>query len=221
MSFSAFNNMRTAFTLLLLLLGAALGVSANATASPHITLEARAIAASGVTPGGRVIFFGSAHEAQAYVLTYAHWDRTLIGDAEGNARLVLDHDVSPRSVWAVVDVTTGQFAMITNFPQKTLAFPPGALRRDSSGDVDAIGTPFEVADMLVVRKGTGAWSWTVAEGGPHDNAGHPSGQTLASVARFQPLADPKLQPLTRLLKGDFVIIIDARSLLSVSTEVDK
>lgn len=212
--------LRTAVLLAACLMNAA-GIAQAAEAGPRVSLEQRSIVVSNVTPRGRIVFFGMAHEPLPYSVTYAQRLRTAEADAAGSSRLDLDVDVAARSVWAVVDVTSGRYTVASTFPLNALPFSPESLKRNGQNEPHEVDSPFGMVDILVVRPGTGAWEYSSAEGGPNDEPGHAKGRTRSSVERFRPVNDPSLKPIKNLKKGDVLILFEPIRMLYFATQVEK
>ena len=71
-------------------------------AQPGVTLEPRAAVASGLTPGGQVVWLGVAREISEDLATIVRRDRLDVADAKGGARFELDRDVALKSIWVAV-----------------------------------------------------------------------------------------------------------------------
>lgn len=211
---------RTAVLLAACLMATA-GLTQADEAGPQVSIEQRSIVVSNTTPRGRVVFFGMAHEPLAYSVTYAHRVMTVEADAAGISRLDLEVDVARRSVWAIVDVTSGRYTVVSTFPLNALPFSPESLKRNGQSEPHEVDSPFGMVDILVVRPGTGAWEYSSAEGGPSDEQGHAKGRTRSKVERFRPINDPSLKPIKTLKKGDVLILFEPIRMLYFATKVEK
>jgi hypothetical protein len=203
------------------LLIATAGLLQAAEPGPQVSFEQRSIVASNVTPNGRVAFFGMAHEPMEYSVIYAHRVMTVEADAAGVSRVDLKDEVAARSVWAVVDITSGRYTVASTFPLNALPFAPGSLKKNGQNELHEVELPFEMVDILVVRPGTGAWDYSSAEGGPSDEPGHAKGRTLSKVERFRPISDPSLKPIKHFKKGDVLIFFEPVRMLYFATRVEK
>jgi hypothetical protein len=193
--------------------------SEAAQANPRISFEDRAIGVSGATPGGRVVFFGMAQEPYGYSVSYDHHVQTVEADAEGNSRVTLKGDVAPRAVWAVVDITSGGFAIASNYPSSPVSLSRDALKRNGQGEAHEVELPFGMVDILLVRPGIGAWTYFNADGGANDERGHAKGRTRSKVERFSPFNDPDLQPVKHAKKGDVLIFFEPIRMFYYATQV--
>jgi len=190
-------------------------------AGPTVTFEKSAVAVTGATPLGRVIFFAETLEDAGYTeITCAHRERIVVADGAGAARFNLGGDVAPSSVWAVIDAASGAYTVAAPPGQmlKALKVPPGLLKRGANGDLTGLDIPFEMASMLVVRPGGGAWRFFNAEGGPGDQPGHGKGRTASRITQFEPLLD-KNDPPQKFAQGDLVIAIEPRFLFFFAVKV--
>src|SRR3954468_4225430 len=75
-----------------------------------LTFEDAAVMASGLTPGGAVIWFGVEHRIDAeYSGEMAQRYQVGTAAADGTARLDLGRSIAPRSFWVAVDLGSGDF----------------------------------------------------------------------------------------------------------------
>jgi len=169
----------------LLWLLAAHGVAA---AAPALGFGAQGVTGSGFSPGGQVVWFGSARMvAEDYYLTLAHFQSVTLADAGGAARYDLGNPLPPASVWVAVDLTTGAYALATptGAPPRLADLP--TLRVGSGATSDLVGDRRQLVAALLVRPGLGAWELTVGDGGPADEDGAGDGHLQFSLARMRPL----------------------------------
>jgi hypothetical protein len=197
------------------------GLTQAAETGPQVSFGKQSIVATNVTPRGRVIFFGMAHEPLEYSVTYAHRVMTVQADAAGNSHLDLEVDVAARSVWAVVDVTSGRYTVAATYPLTPLPFPSDSLKKNGQNELHEIDSAFGMVDILVVRPDTGAWDYSNAEDGPSDERGHGKGRTLSRVERFRPIGDPSLKPIKNLRKGDVLILFEPIRMLYFAMQVNE
>jgi hypothetical protein len=81
--------------------------------------------------------------------------------------------------------------------------------------VDARG----LAEILVVRPGTGAWTLRLGDGGPADEDGAADGRLEAALDRMAPLAGSPPPPST-FQKDDVVLVLDPNLLEMTLVKVE-
>jgi hypothetical protein len=99
---------------------------ASAPPELEITFEEAAVVAADLTPGGDAVFWSVAREPQGYYQQIVRRQESVLVDALGEARFEPESGaVQLKSVWAVVDVTSGGFAVSAppEFPLEEVAFP--------------------------------------------------------------------------------------------------
>jgi hypothetical protein len=154
-----------------------------------------------------------------YVDSHGQLVRT---DASGTLRFELSGPVAAWSVWAVVDLVTGGYALAAP-PEgpglREVAFPKPGL-----GNAGAFLDDWrELLDVLLVRPAAavpaghdaaqevGAWRLLLGDGARWDGDGTVNGRVRLTPALMQPLGDSPPPP-ERLRPGDVLIAIDSRTL---------
>jgi hypothetical protein len=164
--------MKRQYICALFLVLSAMSAAAQTPAAVAITFEANAVVARGISTGGDAVFFAVLQEQEEYSVASSRRDETLAdSDGDGVVRLEMPDGVAMRSIWAVVDARTGNYA---------LAVPQGyrlrmaedtedhGLRRDNKGHISHIEKAMGYAEMVVVRPGQGAWLGSAGQGAPSD-----------------------------------------------------
>jgi hypothetical protein len=183
---------------------------ASALAQPTMSFEDQAVVVAGATPGGDVVLWTVYRERIAGVSTRlgrAH--ERVTADGTGAARLDLGRSVPELSVWAAVDLTTGQATVGT----------PGSF---ALTEIDAKGRRIDRAlgrlevdrhglEILFVRPGVGSWRLGVYDGGPGDEDGAYDGTLRASLAALLPDAKSGNAP-PKFQKGDVLVAVDPTDL---------
>lgn len=172
----------------------------------------RSVVARGLEPGDRAVFFGVAREPRPWmerVVARAVVLEDLDGDDQ--VELTLDAAVAPKSVWAVVELSTGRMAidgpLADAFSQVDFTGRVG----DDLADTDLVQRSGTDLEMLVVRPGRGAWRGRVSDGGPADLDGTDDGGVALAVASLVPL-DATDARIERIRPGDLVVGIDPSTL---------
>jgi hypothetical protein len=182
-----------------------------AAVQPVISFEPEAVAVSGLTPGGKVVWFGVAREISERTATIVRRTRVLTDeDSDGVVRLELGRDVPFQSIWVAVDLTTGAATLETpeGYPLRNVELPPQSLGRGESGEADWVEDSRNYVEILFVRPPEGAWGVTVGDGGESDDDGAYNGRAIAALTQMRG-AGPSPPPAPeRFRAGDVVVVID-------------
>jgi hypothetical protein len=184
--------------------------SGAAAAAPAITFAPQAVVASGVTPGGKVVWFSVAREISERTATIVRRPRLAEDDdKDGSVRFELDRDVPFQSIWVAVDLMTGAAAIAVpeGYPLRLIDLP-GRNLGHGGGKPDWVEDTRGYVDILIVRPGEGAWWGTVGDGGEADDDGAYDGRLVASLARLNGVgASPPGAP-QHFNPHDVVVVID-------------
>jgi hypothetical protein len=185
-------------------------MAAVASAQPRIAFATSDVAATGLSPGGSVVWWGVSRERDAWITRVQRYEKTdAVADATGGSTFALGRDVPPGSLWVVLDVATGEFAAAAppgyprpiGSPIATGAFETGP----TTGGVEFLRERRRHVIALFVRPGVGAWEaddWAQAvPGAPFAVA------TVVSFATMRALGSPASPPL-QLLPTDTLVVID-------------
>ena len=188
------------FFLLLLLLPAV------AMAQPALTFEDQAVVVSGGTPGGDVVLWSVYRERPGGVSTrIGRAYERVTADASGAVRLDLGRGVPVLSVWAAVDLASGQAAVGTPGSFPLTQIDPSRRRIDRA--LDRMEVDVHGLEILFVRPGVGSWRLGIHDGGPQDEDGAYDGSLRASLASLLPDAKVGNAP-ARFQKGDVLVAVD-------------
>lgn len=189
------------------------GLAAHAQTAPTLTLGLTSVTASGLTPSGSALWFGATRVGNGAFNQSSLVQKEVSADVTGWTELPLDGELPARSLWAVVDATSGAFAVAVpeGFDRLEEPFVASEVGRSSDGVADRLVAAHPWLFLLVVRPGVGAWSGTVADGRESDADGVKDGVVVAPLAALSPLAGSSPSPAA-LLAGDVVVWIDPRSL---------
>lgn len=216
---------------LVVLLATFLASSARAAEAPSpltVTPTAQGLHIGGVSRNGSIALVGRMREASREMLVRMTEVHELLLDSGTGA---IDYDLGRplplRSIWAVVDVASGRYAVVTppDFPRQELPFPPTVVKNTPAEDLDdqLLNDRF-VIDMLWVHPGEnkqgGAWSARVADGGATDLDAKNDGKTLSGASQFRALGTSSTPP-KKIKKGDILIMIDPFEMQFFATEVGK
>jgi hypothetical protein len=202
-------NLPFPLSLALALLVAAAVSAQNPKPVLQIAFEETAVAASGLTPGKQVVWFGVEHRVDAdYSGEMSQRYEVGTVAADGTARLDLGRAPAPRSFWAAVDLDSG--AVLLSAPngyRLARAQRLSHLGLGQGGKADELldDRPFLMG--LMVRPGTGAWAFTGGDGGPRDEDGKNDGHLRFALDKFDPLPGSPAAP-AKLQGTDLWIVVD-------------
>lgn len=195
-------------THLFFLLSAFLGVASGALASPPtIAFEAQRVLVSGVTAGSQLAWIGVGIRELEFV-NQLERRSSIIKDDDANGSIALEFPLplTPRSIWAAVDLTSGEFSV---------AAPPGSELHEVSFPHNGIGATLNFledqrgfVELLVARPTIGAWALTAGDGGESDSDGDTNRSIRVDFDEMHPLGESPAPP-DRLQPGDVVIVVDS------------
>jgi len=204
----------------------ALVASSHAAITPRISFEKEAVIASGVTPGGKVVWFSIAREISLHTATIVPRQQVVEDTAKvGSVRFELDREVPFQSIWVAVDLTTGALdvAAPQGYPLRRFEVPASSLRHDESGD-DWIESTRGYVALMLVRPEHGAWWSLVGDGGTDDDDGAYDGRLVASLPELREVEGSTLEAPESFAARDVVIVIDPNAMAvgtGKPTEVSK
>ncbi len=197
-----------------LLAGVVLGgfaTPARAQQAPLLTVEPSGVVASGLTPRGGVAWLGVSRQGNGTYVSVELTQKQNEADAGGLASLAFEDEVPARSIWAVVDISTGAFSVAApdTFPLQEEPFEISQLGVGPGGSLDRLLAPHERLLALAARPGVGAWAVKGGDGKQGDTDGLRNGIVTLRLADFKPLLSEQRAPVT-FADGDVVIWIDMR-----------
>ncbi len=206
-------------TLVLLLLLASV-TSSVALAAPSLTFQPSAVAIEGVTPGGEVAWLAVSRRPLETHQRVEIYRQLTTADAAGRAQLALGDTVTLKSIFAAVDLATGDYAVAAPATSSLLerALLAEAFITDASGAAVLLRHDRPRMEALVVRPGSAtgserpsAWAGAVEDGGALDEGEAYDGQVELSPRLLPPLIED--QPAAQTFRpGDVVILINPEAL---------
>ncbi len=201
------------------------GACLYAAPPPMLTMTANrsTLTISGVTPHGKVVFFGVARFIDRTTVTIRRIDQTVTDDdGDGIVTIDIGAPVPWKSIFAAVDFATGRYVRATPdpamFPLIELQLDTPALSAEGQGVLKHIVVNHCNCEMLHVRPDVGAWSQILARGNKFDE-NHGNGAAKANVAAGQPNGPGNPAAPDRFEKGDVIILIDRMRMQSWATTV--
>ena len=197
-----------------LLVGIALfGVAvAGEAAPPTLTFTEDAVVVRGVREGGRVAAFAVVRDVTNFQLTFGRLDALLTDDdKDGVVEWKLERPVPAQSMWAAVDVESGELVLATpgDYPLRRLAVPANALGDSRRNGVDALVAEWRaLVEILLVRPGEGAWALTAgADATGDEDDERADGRISTALEDLEPLgASPP--PPKKIAPRDVLVVMD-------------
>jgi hypothetical protein len=191
--------------------------------APVVSLEGNAVKVTRVTPAGKVVFFGIARDGQGYSLRASSFEDVVEDtDKDGAVQLDLPRPVPFRSIWAAVDLTSGEYAIAfpEGFTPTVLNFPVAALHRHDNGQgkPDLLDDRRCAIEVLVVRPGQGAWRQSLGDGDPDDEDGAANGRIDWSVDKGRAVKNGPAAPAD-FDPGDVIVVMDPTRLELYATRL--
>lgn len=180
---------------------------------PSLDFEAQRVVLGGLTPSGNLAWYSISREPQGYSTRIVQRSGLATADALGGAAIELEGDLAPVSVWVVVDLEGGGFAVgappATSFHD--VGFDPGSLVASSPGKLDRLVHARPYLELFLARPGVGAWVMAAGDGGEGDDDGAQDGLLHTPLAALQSL-EGSPPPPDELQAHDVLVMVDPRTL---------
>lgn len=199
---------------------AAVDVRSDQKLTPVLTLQQAAVVASRITPGGRALVFGMVRHPRGSWLEVDHVLRIVTDDSRAGTVTWNEREpIPPVALFGVIDLQTGgiAFASPEGSTFRLVTFPGKGLHRGAAGDFQRFEAGHEFLDVIWVRPGVGAWSFSGGDGGS-DSDHHADGRLSIDPADMKPVGDSPAPP-KQYLPGDTLVWIDPRTREYATTEV--
>jgi hypothetical protein len=205
-------------TVLVAIAALLVGTSAFAQSNKiKIELEGQTVIAKGVTKGGEVAILYVGRE-RAFSQTHViRQDFTLTdADREGAVKLDFKRPIPLRSVWAVVDVSSGAIGIArAGYEVRTdRRIQPSASTFAKDGTPALFRVECQYAQGLLVRPGEGVWPIALGDGSGLDEDGTTDGGVSFSVSSVRRHSSKSRATPASFLKRDYVLLINSQSLTS-------
>ncbi|MEA2417167.1 MAG: hypothetical protein QOI58_3824 [Thermoanaerobaculia bacterium] len=188
---------------------------------PTVTITPSRITATGISPGGRVLFFGTGFEPKGYHAEIHRWSVVM---TDSSLAGTVFYDLSPavtwNVLWIVVDIDSGHYSVAATpgFPVVRAFLPRGEFRRGGAAAVETFAYSRATADILYIMPGA-AWTLKVRDGESTDSDVSRDGATGIDVGRLQPLVSGIPAP-TAFLPGGTLFLIDPARLDLLELNID-
>jgi hypothetical protein len=181
---------------------------------PVLSVAATAVVASGMSPGGAVVWLGMARRIEAYEPIYVRRHGIVQADAKGQAELPVTEAVPRHSIWLAVDLKTGAYATASPAGFAPLAFTlsPEALEVRGAALADRLIDTADYAEVLLVRPGKGAWGKAVGHGGIDDESATGEAVVKLSFDKLLPVPGTVEPAPAKLNAKDLVVVLHPRAM---------
>jgi hypothetical protein len=192
-----------------------------------VTFSGQVVHVAGVTPNGSVAIITAMREPIRNSFIKVTNAQKILTDSAGAGAVDFDlgRPIPLRSIWAVVDISSGLSALATpaGFPLRSFTLPSTLVKNTVTNEEDQIVGNRLLLDILLVRPGKngGAWLQRTADGGESDEDGKNNGQTLTSMSGFVAVDGGGDRPPKKLKEGDVLLFIDPFEMRAASTAVTK
>jgi hypothetical protein len=173
-----------------------------------VTLEPEAVVASGVTASGQVVLLGVTREIAEDDFPTVRRHLAVLADEDGDGvvRYPLGAEVPAQSVWAVADLTSGEFSAAAPKEVVEVEWVGRGLERRGDGK-DVVEGQKSLVELLVVRPEVGAWTQRLGDGDERDGDGVIDGRLSGLLEEMKPLAGSP-EPPAEFQKDDLVLSVD-------------
>jgi hypothetical protein len=193
-------------------------------ALPSIVLSVQGdtLHGSNLTPGKTVWVLGLTRDVVLYQPQMGHIEAAYPVAADGSFTLKMKSLAPLASMWLLVDMATGRYTMSSppGFSPRRVAYSGNALKSNGLGEVKHIETYLSVAEVVLIRPGTGGWTMSAVDGGPRDDDHKADSRTQFLSDAMTRIGDSP-EPPKKIEKGDIVFVLDPRELTWFVIEVGK
>jgi hypothetical protein len=188
---------------------------------PRLEIGRDRVSVAEVTRGGKVVLFGVDRVVgeDDYPTTFVTREIVVDADEDGAVELRLGHPVPPRRAWMAVDLASGLAVshLPTETGQRRVALQArGVHRREAARD--AVEDTHALLDLMLVRRGVGAWGGRVLDGSKNDGDRTPNGRLVAFLDALEPVGDSPSAP-ERVAKDDWLLAVDPIGMDAVVAQV--
>ncbi|HKO57122.1 MAG TPA: hypothetical protein VJ276_14690 [Thermoanaerobaculia bacterium] len=199
-------------------------MAAQTAPAPSIAFDGNGITVSGLTPGGNAALFMMSRRPDVFMTRMEQRADVLAAGADGKVRFDTENGVVPTSVWAVIDVESGQYAVACPSgdcaPLQRTLNTAAFFKNNAAGEPEGLDIPLAMADVFLVRAKSGVWHVMLGDGGAGDEDGILNGKARVSVEKFAAMRD-KTPPPSKLKKGDLLFLFQPMNLHFAIVEVTK
>lgn len=181
-------------------------------ASLKISFEGTSARVSNLSPARPVVLFAVSREFRTGEVTVVPRARIQVSDAKGEAVLDFGRAVSPFTIFAAIELDSGNFAVEEGSSGKSIVTDAVLLRRGKKDKFNELILGGSYLEVLVVRPLGGAWRGAFGDGAPGDKSPRQDGAIAFELETLQAVLVPGPPPPDELNATDVVIIVDPRSM---------
>lgn len=177
----------------------------------RITFETDSAVASGVTPGGTVVWIGASRSREEWSDHFFHWRQTTEDtDKDRVVTFPRKGGFPQMTILVAVDISSGSYGVGATYPLESDVPAPdlGGAKTDPNGLLTSFAQKGPTVDILVARAGSGVWAARVLDGGPLDDDGLADGTVTIGFAAL-PSRAGRAERLDGIRPGDVVALVDA------------
>jgi hypothetical protein len=177
-----------------------------------LSIGTSVISIAGASPSAQIYVIGLMRTGRRGYSQLTRYEAMLDAAQDGSATLVLQAPTASDALFFAVDLSTGAYGSVApdGHAARELALPADALKRNNDGQLQKLETHLELADLLAVRPGVGAWTLTIGDGGPHDDDQTADGMSRNHPEQLQPIGASPAPP-KNFKSGDLLAIFDPKS----------
>lgn len=184
-------------------------------AQPVVTFDGDTIAAKGITPGGSAVVVVAAHQRGDWLDHVIHFQVALDdNDGDGVVTFTRKQGIPTRAVTIVVDLATGALGWGSPpefrhpgprpLPSTALDYVPGAALVQIAETAPGL-------DVVLVKRGEGAWATSLFDGGPLDADAAEDGVVTVAFAALMPIGRTA-HAADAARAGDVLVLLDPMTL---------
>lgn len=166
---------------------------------------------SGLSPGDSVAWLALDRRVLASASYLEEHARvTADDDGDGAVLLPLAEGIPPQSVWAAVDLASGEpvVAAPSGSRAREIQLPATALQHGAGGRLDRIVKAGRLVHALLVRPEVGSWKLVLGDGGTADDDGQANGSVAFVLSQLEPMTADGPPPPEELAGGDTLVLLD-------------
>jgi hypothetical protein len=181
---------------------------------PMLVVSDQAVTATGMTPGGTVVWLGMGRKAVEYEATFVRRRGSLQADSRGQVQVPLTEAVPPQSIWAAIDLASGAYATASpaGFTPLILTLGPEAFELRGTGFADRLADVADYAEVLLVRPGQGAWGKAIGRGGADDESNPGDVAFRLAFDRLEPFPGTTAPAPDKLSAKDLIFVLHPQAM---------
>lgn len=184
----------------------------------HAEVGQRSVEITGIPPRAEVVVYSYQRRPLGFE-SLASRRVDVISDDDGDGAITVNsaEDIEPRSIWIVVELTSGRYVISSPaaFTPNITTVTPGAFRKSGGTAADRFVDRHPSLDVLYVHPGKGARFAMPEDGGLEDADGRTDGRTTMALANARAVAGSAAAPV-RFDRGGIFIAVDRMTMQIVA-----